>query len=58
MGRGGGTRDVTGLGGALLDWLTSGSAMAALGKVSLPVCASCSALIYCKRRVDPTLRRD
>jgi hypothetical protein len=37
---------VTGVGSALLDWLTGGSALAALGRVSFVVCALVIGLIY------------
>jgi hypothetical protein len=42
----GGTGDVTGVGSAVLDWVTGGSALAALGKVSLAVCALVLGLVY------------
>jgi hypothetical protein len=35
-----------GVGSALLDWLTGGSALAALGKVSLAICALVFGLVY------------
>jgi hypothetical protein len=37
---------LTGVGSALLDWLTGGSALAALGKVSLAICALVFGLVY------------
>jgi hypothetical protein len=37
---------VTGVGSAVLDWVTGGSALAALGRVSLAVCALVLGLIY------------
>jgi hypothetical protein len=37
---------VTGIGSAILDWLTGGSALAALGKVSLALCALVLGLTY------------
>jgi hypothetical protein len=37
---------VTGVGSALLDWLTGRSALAALGRLSLAVCALVFGLIY------------
>jgi hypothetical protein len=36
----------SGVSSAVLDWLTGGSALAALGKVSLAVCALVFGLIY------------
>jgi hypothetical protein len=37
---------VTGVGSAVLDWVTGGSALTALGRVSLGVCALVFGLIY------------
>jgi hypothetical protein len=37
---------LTGVGSALLDWLTGGSTLAALGKVSLAICALVFGLVY------------
>jgi hypothetical protein len=37
---------VTGVGSALLEWLTGGSALAALGKLSIAVCALVLGLVY------------
>jgi hypothetical protein len=37
---------VAGVGSAVLDWVTGGSALAALGKVSLAVCALVLGLLY------------
>jgi hypothetical protein len=46
VGRGGADWEVTGVGSAVLDWLTGGSALAALGKVLLAICALIFGLIY------------